>query len=104
VPSIITGLVIGASGESGVIVCTPPGGMLKLIVCAPEFAFTSRIACVNEPAPLSLVLVTVNVAAQAVGSSSPQRALNSTMQLSKADSLTAQLKRYAAGFLGWGVC
>jgi hypothetical protein len=40
--------------------------MLKLIMSAPGLALASRIACLNEPAPLSFVLVTVNVAIGAV--------------------------------------
>src|ERR1700730_6400947 len=36
--------------------------MLKLITSAPGFALASRMACRREPAPLSLVLVTWNVA------------------------------------------
>ena len=36
--------------------------MLKAIVSAPGLALASRIACRSDPAPESLVLVTVKVA------------------------------------------
>src|SRR5216117_2826843 len=55
---------MGAKTDAGAIVCTPAPGMLNVIVSAPGFALASRIACRSEPAPLSLVLVTVNVAAK----------------------------------------
>src|SRR5882724_508433 len=34
--------------------------MLKVIVCAPVPAFASSIACLSEPAPASLVLLTTS--------------------------------------------
>jgi hypothetical protein len=43
--------------------------MLNSIVSVPAFAFASRIACRSEPAPLSAVVVTVNVAAGRAGAS-----------------------------------
>jgi hypothetical protein len=43
---------------SGLIVWTPPPGMLKLIV-PPPIELASRIAWRNEPVPLSLVFITV---------------------------------------------
>ncbi len=49
------------------IVCTPPPTILKAIVSPPAPALAELIASRREPAPLSLVLVTVNVAACAVG-------------------------------------
>src|SRR6188472_1654263 len=58
-----SGSVIGGSGVTGLIVCGPVPEMLKLIASgtlAVEFA--DRMACRNEPAPLSLVLVTGKVA------------------------------------------
>ena len=58
VPSIITGSVIKGSADSGVIVCTPAPGMLKMIVFKPAQLFTSSIACRSDPAPLSAVVVT----------------------------------------------
>src|ERR1041385_1930300 len=47
----------------GMIVCTPLPGMLKVMVSAPGFEFADRIAWRSDPAPLSFVLMTVNVAA-----------------------------------------
>ena len=48
--------------DCGVIVCTPLPGMLNVIVStSPLSAFDSRIACRNEPAPLSFVLVTTRL-------------------------------------------
>ena len=49
----------GASGGSRT---GPPPGMLNSIVSPPAPALTSRIACRSEPAPESLVVVTVKVA------------------------------------------
>ena len=40
-------------------------GMLKLIVCGPALPFASAMAWRSDPAPVSLVLVTVNVVARA---------------------------------------
>ena len=37
--------------------------MLKVIVSVPILALASRMACLNEPGPLSLALVTLNEAA-----------------------------------------
>src|SRR6187551_3925591 len=53
--------IVGRS-VAGKIVCTPPPGMLNSIVCGPATAFAAVIACRNEPAPESSVLVTVKVA------------------------------------------
>ena len=50
------------SPEERLIVWTPPPAMLKLMMSAPAAPFASRIACRSEPAPESLVLVTVKVA------------------------------------------
>ena len=60
VPSMITASVITGNAEASVIVCTPPPRMLKLIVSMPAMAFALMSAWRSEPAPLSLVLVTVN--------------------------------------------
>src|SRR5437879_13373032 len=59
VPSMVTASVISGRAEAGVIVCGPPEGMLKLIVSAPTFRLASIIACLNDPGPLSLVLLTI---------------------------------------------
>ena len=60
VPSIVTGLMRGGSVEPGLIVCTPVPGILKPIKSAPGLTLASMMACRNEPAPLSLVLVTTS--------------------------------------------
>src|SRR6185503_10719716 len=64
VPSIVTGSLNGGRSAVGVIVCAPYPSA-KVIVSAPALVFESMIACLNEPAPLSLVLVTVKVIAAA---------------------------------------
>ena len=48
----------------GVMVWTPAPGMAKTIVSAPGAVSASRIAWRSDPAPESLVLVTVKVAAE----------------------------------------
>src|SRR5689334_2558878 len=68
-PLIVTGLVIAGSWVAGVIVWTPAAGMSKSIVSAPGFAFASRIAWRREPAPESLVFVTVYVLPSAAAAS-----------------------------------
>src|SRR5436309_3017217 len=56
---MITASLMLGSAESGVMVCTPSPGMLKVIVSTtPALAFESRIACRNDPDPVSSVLVT----------------------------------------------
>jgi ribose 5-phosphate isomerase RpiB len=52
-----------ASADAGVIVCGPGPGMLNVIVWTPAVACASRIACRNDPGPLSPVVVTVKAAA-----------------------------------------
>src|SRR5437773_6288123 len=61
VPSMVTGSVIVGRKNASIIVCTPAPGMLKTIVSAPGLALASRIACLSDPAPMVLVLVTVKV-------------------------------------------
>src|ERR1700726_2021764 len=62
-----TGWSISGSAEASVIVCTPEPGMLNWIrfvmFGGGGFALESRIAWRSEPAPMSLVLVTVKVIA-----------------------------------------
>src|SRR5437762_12932777 len=62
------GRVIGGSAVAGVMVRTPAGGsvMSNWIVSTTSapLPLASVIACRNEPAPVSLVVVTVKVAAQ----------------------------------------
>jgi hypothetical protein len=47
------------SGDKSVIVCGPEA-MLKLIVLLSKELLAEIMACRNEPAPESLVLVTTN--------------------------------------------
>jgi hypothetical protein len=65
-PSIVTEPEIIGKAVEGVIVWSPEPGMLNTMVSAPKCALASRIACLSEPAPLSLALVTTNVDAGAV--------------------------------------
>src|ERR1700716_3471347 len=60
---MVTGPVMIGRRVTRMIVFTPLPGRLKLIVSAPAAALASSIACRRLPAPLSLVLVTANVAA-----------------------------------------
>src|SRR5437870_225285 len=60
VPSIVTGSVIVGRADVGAIVYLGPE-RLKTIMSAPALALASRMACLSEPGPLSLVLVTVKV-------------------------------------------
>ena len=57
-------MIEGRRVES-VIVWTPEPGIANWIVCGPALPLASRIACRSDPAPESLVLITVNVAAEA---------------------------------------
>jgi hypothetical protein len=57
----MTGSVIVGSALVVVMVRTPEPGMLKAMVSKPELALASRIACRSDPAPASLVLVTVRI-------------------------------------------
>ncbi len=60
---MVTASVISGSSVDSEIVFTPVPGMLNLIVSAPALLLASVIACRSEPAPESLVLVTVKSAA-----------------------------------------
>src|SRR2546426_6208573 len=66
---------MNGNDEAGVMVRTPAGGsvMANWIVSTPSVALASVIACRNEPAPVSLVVVTVKVAAWAAGAASKPR-------------------------------
>src|SRR6266404_1890806 len=55
---MVTVWVIVGRTVIGLIVCTPPPGMLKLIV-PPPILLASRIAWRNDPPPVSLVFMTV---------------------------------------------
>lgn len=57
VASIVTGSVTDGSADVGAMVCAPPPPMLKSMTSAPALA--SRIAWRSDPAPESLVFVTV---------------------------------------------
>src|ERR1051325_1234988 len=61
VPSMMTASVIEGNAEPGVMVCAPVP-IWKLMVSTPLVALASRMAWRSEPAPLSLVVVTTNVA------------------------------------------
>src|SRR5687767_6046522 len=58
-PSMTTGAMITGNGVTGAIVAGP-FGILKVIVLRLLPALASMIACRNEPAPASSVLVTTN--------------------------------------------
>src|SRR5438309_6957793 len=70
--------------------------MEKAIVSAPAFALASRIACRKEPAPLSVVLVTVNVdsASRSSRHSTIRRAFVRTYRL---DDVLKRGRRHAFG-------
>src|SRR5262245_7663053 len=55
-----TGPMISGSCDCGVIVWTPLPRMQKVIVLVSGLRLALRIACRNDPGPLSLVLTTVN--------------------------------------------
>ena len=55
---MVAGCAIFGRAESGLIVRTPPPGMLNAIV-PPPMLLASVIACRSEPPPLSFVFVTV---------------------------------------------
>ena len=65
VPSIVTGLVAAGRELCGAMEYGPAPGMLKTITSGTVSLLASRIACRKEPAPLSFVLVTVKVVANA---------------------------------------
>src|SRR5436190_22610755 len=73
----MTGVVMNGNAEAGVMVRTPAGGsvMANWIVFVPSapLALASAIACRNEPSPVSLVVVTVNVAPRAACAASNPR-------------------------------
>src|SRR5438552_17633862 len=72
---MMTGRVIAGNAVAGVMVRTPAGGsvMANWIVSTSSVALASVIACRNEPAPVSLVVVTVKVAARAACAASNPR-------------------------------
>src|SRR3954464_2729652 len=61
---------IAGKGEASVIAPPVP---FQLIVLVPPAALASRIACRNDPAPLSLELVTSKIAADSCDESRPAR-------------------------------
>src|SRR5439155_6584792 len=71
------GVIMNGNGEAGVMVRTPAGGsvMANWIVSTTSapLALASAIACRNEPAPVSLVVVTMTVAARVAGAASNPR-------------------------------
>src|SRR5262245_59699518 len=62
-PSTVIGPNAFGSHVVRKIVCTPGPGMLNVIVSAPGAASASMIACRSDPAPESVVVVTMKVAA-----------------------------------------
>src|SRR4051812_35214113 len=60
-----TGLAMVAYWVAGLMILTPLPGMLKAMVLVPTVAFALVMAQRKDPTPESLVLVTVNVAADA---------------------------------------
>ena len=62
VPSTTTGSVMGGNGLLRAMVCTFVPEISKTMVSTPGLLLASRIACRREPAPLSLLFVTVSVA------------------------------------------
>src|SRR5688572_6572791 len=56
-PSIQTGCVIRSDGAS--IVCGPGPGILKRMALKSGETFASAIACVSEPGPVALALLTI---------------------------------------------
>src|SRR5438045_492297 len=61
---MITGSVNAGRGVTGLMVCGPVPGMLKLMMSGTfTVAFADRIACRKDPLPLSAALVTTKVAA-----------------------------------------
>src|SRR6266576_2234410 len=63
---MITGPVNAGKGSVGINVSGGLPGIWNSIVSAPLVTFASRIACRRDPAPLSLVVVTVKVAPRTV--------------------------------------
>jgi hypothetical protein len=71
--------------------------MLNVIVSAPGVAFASRIAWRNDPAPLSSVFVTVNVAEIADGTSCVGSAPSASTTRSASASAFKRIGRTASG-------
>jgi hypothetical protein len=82
--------VIEGRKDVGLIVFTPPPGMLKVIVSRPGLAFASVMAWRSDPGPLSLVFVTVKVAARA--ESGAMMVGNRTVQMSRTIAAMAILR------------
>ena len=57
---MVTGSVIAGRGDSRSMAGGPVPAMSKVISSMPGLAFAFKMACRSEPAPLSLVSVTVN--------------------------------------------
>src|SRR5437899_4651253 len=58
---------MNGNGEAGVMVRTPAGGSVManwIVLVPPAVALAEAIAARSEPAPVSLVVVTVNVSAE----------------------------------------
>src|SRR5687767_13360269 len=63
---MVTAFVSEGNGWAAVgeMVCGPSPGIAKVMRSGPALVFASRRACCSEPAPVTFVLVTVNVAAE----------------------------------------
>ena len=68
VASITTTLLMEGRGEAGLMMSGGPFVIRKLIAWLPVFVLASEIACRKDPAPLSLVLLTVKVVAPSLDS------------------------------------
>src|SRR5215203_2403799 len=97
---MFTGSGVKGRGESGEMVCTPVPGMSKVILSTTEgllLALVSRMACLSEPAPESLVLVTRKVvSAWAGGATSPATSGGTTRAAAKTVAARATLALRAA--------
>ena len=74
--------LIGGNADVG-IMCGQLAAILKETVSVPAVALASNMACRSEPAPLSLVLTTVNVAARAGEAASNDQPSPDTSAVSK---------------------
>lgn len=74
--------LIGGNADVG-IMCGQLAAILKETVSVPAVALASNMACRSEPAPLSLVLTTVKVAASAGDAASNDQPSPDTSAVSK---------------------
>src|SRR3989442_1046307 len=93
---MVTGSVMYGSDESGVMVCTPVPEMLNAMRSVPAVPLALVMAQRSEPSPLSLVLVTVNVAAVAANdkASHPTRKKRVFMELAGGQTIPPACNRW----------